>query len=135
MPQSTFTSSSSIVNKRHPITKEVIRQLKRPHHISIVDRLVILPIDALTSVNYRPQPKTTRLWHELWTTGSATIVDKKVTIGLSFTGHPAKHRRPRLHSSKIFSRSVTKSKIIDSQQRGNALSECHVHFRSYIFFS
>jgi hypothetical protein len=32
---------------QHPITKKVLRQLKRPRHVSNVDILVILPIDAL----------------------------------------------------------------------------------------
>jgi hypothetical protein len=31
-----------------------------------MDRLVILPIDAPTCVNYRSQPKATRIWRELW---------------------------------------------------------------------
>jgi hypothetical protein len=48
-----------------PLTKEVLRQLKRPHHVSIMDKLVILPTDALISVDYRPQPKATKMWHEL----------------------------------------------------------------------
>jgi hypothetical protein len=51
--------------RQQPITQEVLRQSKRPHHISIMDRLVILPIDALICVNYRPQPKATRIWHKL----------------------------------------------------------------------
>jgi hypothetical protein len=32
--------------RQHPITKEDLRQLKQPQHVSIVDRLVIMPIDA-----------------------------------------------------------------------------------------
>jgi hypothetical protein len=40
--------------RQHPITKEVLRQSKRPRHVSIMDMLVILPIDAPTCVNYRP---------------------------------------------------------------------------------
>jgi hypothetical protein len=48
--------------QRHPITKEVLRQSKRPRHVLIMDMLVILPINALTSVNYRPQPKATTMF-------------------------------------------------------------------------
>jgi hypothetical protein len=66
--------------RQHPITKEVLRQSKRPRHVSIMDRLVILSIDALTCVNYRPQPKATRIWHELRPIRSATTVDKRVTL-------------------------------------------------------
>jgi hypothetical protein len=32
--------------RQHPITKKILRQLKQPQRVSIVDRLVILPIDA-----------------------------------------------------------------------------------------
>jgi hypothetical protein len=66
--------------QRYPITKEILHQLKRPCHVLIMDRLVILLIDALTCVNYRPQPKETRMWHELWPTGSATTMDRRVTL-------------------------------------------------------
>jgi hypothetical protein len=69
--------------RQHPIIKEVLRQSKRPRHVSIRDRLVILTIDAPTCVDYRPQPKTTRTWHELWPTRSATTVDKRVTLLMS----------------------------------------------------
>jgi hypothetical protein len=66
--------------RQHPITKEVLHQPMRPHHVSIMDRLVILPIDAPTCVNYRPQPEATRIWHELWPTRSGTTMDKRVTV-------------------------------------------------------
>jgi hypothetical protein len=69
--------------RQHPITKEVLRQSKRPRHVSIMDRLIILPIDALTCVNYRPQPKATRIWHELRPTRSATTMDKRATLLMS----------------------------------------------------
>jgi hypothetical protein len=65
---------------QHPITKEVLHQSKRPRHVSIMDRLVNLPIDAPTSVSYRPQPKGTKMWHELWPAGSTTTVNKRVTL-------------------------------------------------------
>jgi hypothetical protein len=38
--------------QRHPITKEVLRQSKQPRHVLIMDSLVILQINAPTSVNY-----------------------------------------------------------------------------------
>jgi hypothetical protein len=66
--------------RHHPFTKEVLRQLKQPRHVSIMDNLVILPSDNSTYVNYRPQPKATRMWHELWPTRSATTVDRRVTL-------------------------------------------------------
>jgi hypothetical protein len=66
--------------RHHPIVKEVLRQSKQPRHDSIMDRMVILSIDALTCVNYRPQPKATRIWHELWLIESATNVNKRVTL-------------------------------------------------------
>jgi hypothetical protein len=66
--------------RQHPIMKEVLCQSKRPRHVLIMDRLVILPSGAPTSVSYRPQPKATRMWHKLWPIGSATIVDKRVTL-------------------------------------------------------
>jgi hypothetical protein len=66
--------------RQHPVTEKVLRQSKRPRHVSIMGRLVILPIDASTCVNYRPQPKATRIWHELWPRRSATTVDKRVTL-------------------------------------------------------
>jgi hypothetical protein len=73
-------------------------------------------------------------------TTTATAADETTVTqpGLSFTGLPAKHWRPRLCSSKVFSRSMTKSKITDSQQRGqstpgNTLPVCHVHFSCCIF--
>jgi hypothetical protein len=69
--------------RQHPITKEVLRQSKRPRHDSIMDRLVILPIDARTRVNYRPQPKATRIWHELRPTRSATTMEKRITLLMS----------------------------------------------------
>jgi hypothetical protein len=64
---------------QHPITREVLRQSKQSRHVSIMDRLVILPINAPTCVNYRLQPKATKIWHELQSTRSATTVDKRVT--------------------------------------------------------
>jgi hypothetical protein len=69
--------------RQHPITKEVLHQSKQPHHVSIMDRLVILPINAPTCVNYRPKPKKTRIWYELQPTRSATTVDKIVTLLMS----------------------------------------------------
>jgi hypothetical protein len=69
--------------RQQPITKEVLRQSKWPRHISIMDRLVVLPIDAPTCVSYRPQPKATRIWHELQSTRSATTMDKRVTLLMS----------------------------------------------------
>jgi hypothetical protein len=69
--------------RQHPIIKEVLRQSKRPHCVSIMDRLIILPIDSVTYVNYRPQPKATRIWHELQPTRSDTNMDKRVTLLMS----------------------------------------------------
>jgi hypothetical protein len=69
--------------RQHPITKEALRQSKQPRHVLIMDRLVILPIDAPTCINYQPQPKATRIWHELRFTRSATTVDKRVTLLMS----------------------------------------------------
>jgi hypothetical protein len=60
--------------------KGVLHQSKQPRHVLIMDMLFILPINASTSVNYRPQPKATRMWHELWPIGSATTVDRRVTL-------------------------------------------------------
>jgi hypothetical protein len=51
--------------RQHLTTKEVLHQLKRPWHDSIMDRLIILPIDAPTSISYWPQPKATRMWYKL----------------------------------------------------------------------
>jgi hypothetical protein len=39
---------------QHPITKKVLRQLKQPRCVSIMDRLVILPIDAQIHVSVPP---------------------------------------------------------------------------------
>jgi hypothetical protein len=69
--------------RHHPIIKEVLHQSKRPCHDSIMDMLVILPIDAPTYVNYRPQPKATRIWRELRPTRSATNMDKRITLLMS----------------------------------------------------
>jgi hypothetical protein len=67
-------------HRQHQITKEVLHQLKQPRYLSMVDKLVMLPINAPTRVNYRPQPKATRMWHELQPTGSVTTVDRRVTL-------------------------------------------------------
>jgi hypothetical protein len=37
--------------RQYPITKKVLRQLKQSQHMSIMDRLVILPIDAPLDVS------------------------------------------------------------------------------------
>jgi hypothetical protein len=37
---------------QHPVSRDVLRQSKQSHHVLIMDKLVILPIDALTCVNY-----------------------------------------------------------------------------------
>jgi hypothetical protein len=49
--------------RQHPIKKKVPRQLKQPQRVSIVDRLVILPIDAPLNVivlHLHPTPTTNK---------------------------------------------------------------------------
>jgi hypothetical protein len=71
--------------RKHPITKEVLRQLKRPRCFSIVDRLVILPIDALIDVSVlllhhtSTDLKLLQMQTKFEDIKSATIVDRMVT--------------------------------------------------------
>jgi hypothetical protein len=58
------TSKINATERQHPITKKVLRSLKQPQHVSIGDRLVILPIDAPIDISVlllhlTPTPSTT----------------------------------------------------------------------------
>jgi hypothetical protein len=79
--QSTFMPSSCTFNKGNTQSWRMFYVSQSDHVMfQIWTCLVILPSDAPTSVSYRPQPKATRMWHGLQPIGSATIVDKRVTL-------------------------------------------------------
>jgi hypothetical protein len=65
---------------QHLVSGNILCPSKRSCHVLIMDKLVILPIDASTCVSYQAQPKATRMCHELQPTRSATTVVKRVTL-------------------------------------------------------
>jgi hypothetical protein len=61
-------SKINATGKQYPITRKVLRQLKQRQRVSIVNRLVILPIDALLDVSVPPpQPTNFKCWESEWT--------------------------------------------------------------------
>jgi hypothetical protein len=77
------------LKRQHPTIKKVLRQLKQPRYVSIVERLAILPIDAPKTEKIRKfkAPQPTRLQPKTQREISATIMDRRVTLLFNAATH------------------------------------------------